>query len=266
MASRFDSSDFPTASTDPPGSSSRRNCRRSLRRGGSLRRRPSAGRATEDGPSEPLPHRSEDMTYLPPLRSWVQLLSDGSLNMMTQWDDSEPTSSIRARLARAGVVLPARAADEDAVGAALRALIELLAEHHIYLFNTDHLTDEALYDHLLRAIDEPDCPPGDMLEALCEMPEESWTDGVPEAVADGTIEAMGPTELHLDMSGSPFADVRAIELYLAYYAEPQVRRQVAETGPMPPRRSCIARRDGELPQPPSALISHALMHSVARTG
>lgn len=137
--------------------------------------------------------------------------------------ETAPTTDLVKELAAFGVELPdPEGLDDDAVHAALWRIIEALGTLHVYLDQTDHLSDRELYTKLLR-----DTLPEEM-DALDADENSAW---------------------HIDMLGG--CSVEDIALYLKYYADEEQRnhwrRDVPEVA-MPEHVDPPYDRDSRLPQ------------------
>lgn len=131
----------------------------------------------------------------------------------------------KALLARDGVALPAP--DElnaDELALKLIEIIHTLAEHHIYIENTNHLSDRELYTR------------------LCEDILNEWEPDLP---------ADNPMNCHIDLVGS--GSEEDICLWLIYYADEATRTGWAKDFPdldVPPHTDPPYDRDRHLPTPP----------------
>ena len=128
-------------------------------------------------------------------------------------------------LARDGVALPApdELSDEE-LALKLIEVIHTLADHHIFLENTNHLDDRALYTYL-----------------YADVLEESGPILPPD----------NPMNCHVDLVGS--GSDEHVQLWLAYYADEDTRREWATDFAdidIPPHQDPPYDRDRHLPKPP----------------
>ncbi len=138
-------------------------------------------------------------------------------------------ASPRAILVRKGFTpLPPEAVDGAQLRGRLWDLIYALAARRIFLSNTDHLADRALYKWLDAFLDEDcaDCPPD------------------------------AETNYHVDVSGAVDGSDAAVQTWLRFFADEAERadwlRDFPET-PLPPRERPPHDRDRFLPEPPGPL-------------
>ncbi len=141
--------------------------------------------------------------------------------------ESAPRTTRAEQLRRAGFEMPdPRPLSDEQVTSLLGETIGHLADLHVYLSHTDHLSDRELYELLyvqLLHYDVPDVPPLPRHGALIELL---------EAVED---------------------DEEAARIFLTYYATEDDRKAWSRTSPdfvMPPRRPRPFDRDRHLPQSP----------------
>jgi hypothetical protein len=132
--------------------------------------------------------------------------------------ETAPMTTLRALLAEAGITLPSPdALADDDLPALVERLLTGMAEFNCYIYNTDHLSDRALYEHLWEEVDVED-------------------KYLPDAC----------TEIDLLGRWRP-ADTVA---WLTYYAENYERAEWAKENPrspLPPRRPLPYHRDATLP-------------------
>ena len=157
-----------------------------------------------------------------------------------------------------GLEIPMAPADVEAIPATLAALIDVLAQAHVYLQETEHLTDEQLVAHLLRAIDEPDCPPSNPFFGLSS---EELLAQVPESIRDGSetttklLEELEPLTrcpdypvMTLEMLGDEHCETFDMRSYLVFYASREERESYL--GHLPKRLKRPGKgRDATLPAP-----------------
>ena len=133
--------------------------------------------------------------------------------------ESTGTTDLVKELTAIGVALPEpEGLDDAAVTAALWNIIDGLARLHVFLDQTDHLTDRELYTHLLRVV----------------LPEET----------DALSTDQG-WNCHIDVLG-----YEQPELYLKYYADEETRewwRQDSPGDQMPDHVDPPYDRDSQLP-------------------
>jgi hypothetical protein len=140
------------------------------------------------------------------------------------WENAPDTSNFK-QLQRDGLELPApdQLSDEQ-LPAVLQKVIEGLARRHVYLENTNHLSDRELYVHL-------------------------WEESLREVIKDLPPEA--GWHQHVDILGS--GSEEDILLRLKYYADDKERQSWLEDFPdyeLPEHVDPPFDRDRHLPQPP----------------
>jgi hypothetical protein len=137
--------------------------------------------------------------------------------------EKAPWTTHFQQLEEAGVDLPAPdALDERALRAKLGEVINALAQLRVFLSNTNHLSDRALYAQL-------------------------WHETLREQVAAVPMDDAAAWHLDLLSSGS----AEDILLHLKYYADEEWRREWAEQFPgdeIPPHEDPPYDRDRHLPQ------------------
>jgi len=136
-----------------------------------------------------------------------------------------PMITNRARLERSGVVLhaPEELTDEE-LSLKLIEVIHTLADNHIYLESTDHLSDRALYQHL-------------------------WQETLDDTNPDLPLDSGMNCHIDLVSSGSE----EDILLMMQYYADEETRQQWQTEYPdypMPPHEDPPYHRDSQLPKAP----------------
>jgi hypothetical protein len=138
--------------------------------------------------------------------------------------ESEPCVTYAHQLIARGVSLPhPESLDEEALALKLRELIDGLAGLRVFLENTGHLDDRALYEKL-------------------------WTDCLNEFTWDMSQCTNGA--MHLDLIGS--GSEEDTRIWLQYYADDQQRKEWADQfpdDPVPPKKEPVCDRDQELPRP-----------------
>jgi hypothetical protein len=173
------------------------------------------------------------------LKGEVERLSDGEIVVWESpdipadveeqfWEqvvayESATMISYRERLSRDGIALPSPDEMTDAeLTTALTDVIMALADHHIYLSSTDHLSNRELYTLLLvdtLSEEGPDIPATDVMV------------------------------YHIDLVSS--GSEEDVELWLRYYADDDARRHWVETWPeysLPPHEQLPYDRDRTLPR------------------
>ncbi|HEY0323592.1 MAG TPA: hypothetical protein VGC66_21730 [Pyrinomonadaceae bacterium] len=137
--------------------------------------------------------------------------------------EQAPSTTHFQLLAESGIELHApESLDDERLATKLREVIEGLARLHIFLSQTDHLSDRQLYELL-------------------------WRDVLREAIKDLPLGAT--SAWHIDLAGS--GSIEDTELYLKYYADEDLRRQWAADFPddlMPEHEESPFDRDRYLPQ------------------
>jgi hypothetical protein len=137
--------------------------------------------------------------------------------------EQAPLTTHFQQLEEAGVELPAPdALDERRLTAKLWEVLEALARLHIFLSQTDHLSDRELYTLL-------------------------WRELLREPVKDLPLDES--SAWHIDLTGS--GSEEDTHLYLKYYADEETRRHWAADfpgGEMPERAALPFDRDRYLPQ------------------
>jgi hypothetical protein len=150
-------------------------------------------------------------------------LAEQFLKHLLEYEQAPCTTHFQ-QLERAGLDLPAPEQVSDGqLTAKLGALIAGLAQIHVFLSNTDHLSDRDLYVSL-------------------------WAEGLREPVA--LTAGDDPFAWNLDLLGSGSA--RDIYLHLKYYADEEYRRDWTEQFPgeeIPAHEDPPFDRDRHLPQP-----------------
>lgn len=136
------------------------------------------------------------------------------------------------QLLRRGVTLPEPGSlDEASVHAVLWRLIRVLAEMHIYLLFTDHLSDQQLYSKL-----------------WCEWLRRPEPELGPDSLH----------RLHFDLLSPPSDE--NLDIFLRYYLDDQGRREgplEGPYGPIPPHEDPPYDRDRHLPLAPPGIMTVA---------
>src|ERR1051326_1833432 len=138
--------------------------------------------------------------------------------------EEAPWTTNFQQLESAGVSLPAPdSLKDEELTAKLWEIIQKLALLHVYISQTDHLSDRELYTHL-------------------------WTDSLREETKAMPIVA--GSAWHIEMLGSYSEE--DMQLFLKYYADEDWRRQWHKDwpkGPIPPHEDPPYDRDRLLPKP-----------------
>ena len=138
--------------------------------------------------------------------------------------EEAPWTTHFQQLENAGVSLPAPdSLKDEELTAKLWEIIQKLALLHVYISQTDHLSDRELYTHL-------------------------WTDSLREETKAMPIVA--GSAWHIEMLGSYSEE--DMQLFLKYYADEDWRRQWHKDwpkGPIPPHEDPPYDRDRLLPKP-----------------
>lgn len=140
------------------------------------------------------------------------------VNYVEQWlsgeDDRRPVDLLQARKY---VITPAAELSDSRLRKALADLLETLASIKVYLDNTDHLSDRALYEKVVTEV----------LPMSMSIGGDDW-------------------DLYDFAHGQ---DDESVEVYLAYYADEDDREMWGMDRPLPARRSKPYDRDRRLPRP-----------------
>ena len=149
-------------------------------------------------------------------------MEEGFWKYVVDYEEAPWTTNFQ-QLENAGVSLPApESLNDEELTAKLREIIQKLALLHVFISQTDHLSDRELYTHL-------------------------WTDSLREETKSMAMVAGGAC--HLEMLGSYSEE--DMQLFLKYYADDDFRRQWHKDWPkepIPPHEDPPYDRDRLLPK------------------